>query len=193
MCDFANYNNCAPTQSGTTRYVYAIPAEEVISFPQSKAILGPPASVVAGDTKRLGGPFQYVTTTKKGFWRKIKIVIMSGKVDQNMVGEGATAGIESMFAFKLADDSAEARELADQFIDCSKCDGFFFAVENPESGDRDIIGTTAFPAVLKTLGMTSGEGVGKAARESTFVVSSLSGKAAMVYPKALALNTTPNP
>lgn len=192
MCDITGILNCDTSAPGVAQTFHIIPAEEILTQPGSKYDASPGTAVV-GDKKRYNAAFTYVPTSKKGYWRKFKAIIGSGKGDQALVGEGGSAGFENGFAFKLSGNDAEVREFADSLVECSKCGGVLVAIENPETGDRDIIGNLAFPAVLKAANLSTGEGVAKSARESTFTIAATNGKTKMIYPKTLALNITPNP
>jgi hypothetical protein len=175
---------------GNSVDLYFTFADELTGYPLTEYETTPSTATSAANKKTLATAFAFVTTTKIGYWRRVKAKLNTPMSKATLQGDN---GFISSLDFELVDDGAEARVFADEMAVAKRgSDGLVVLVKNPDTGHLTVIGTKERPAEVLTAELTSGDKPGGAARGSKFSIGAGAKNTPHIYPKTLTLKTTAN-
>ena len=190
MCEFKGLTGQCGKRNppGLRAKIYLIPASELTAQPRTLKEVTP-ATTVKGATKILGEEFEYVTTTGKGFWREVDVLIDSSSIDISTEGEIGNLSFKNGLNFVINGTAAEESEFADELLNCC----VVAAVQlRAEEAHYKIVGRYDDPAHVEEV--TGGSGLKVGDRNAmAFKLRDFSGEMLPQYPVSLGLTLTPNP
>lgn len=188
MCDLKNLTLACGQQTppGTRARLYLAPAEEFTAWPQTLKQTTP-ATTVVGAAKIYDDAFAFVTTSGKGFWRSYDILVDSGIVNSNSVGEPGNLSFQNDVAFFLLGTTAERLEFADNVANCC----LVAMIQTREDEDNLLVlGRNDDPAKVQEIKITTGAKVGDK-NGGAYIIKDSTGKTPYVYPLSLGIDTSP--
>jgi hypothetical protein len=190
MCKLTNLtSNCGDnTPPGTRADLYLIPAEELTAWPQT-VLEATPNSTLAGADVTLNTAFQLVATSGKGYFRKYPILVDSGVLNTNTVGEKGLLSFENDLSFFLVGTNPERLSFAQNVANCC----LVACIATREDPDNFIVlGRNDDPVKVSEIKMTTGAKAGDKPG-GAYMLKDSGGRVPQVYPRTLGLDTTPNP
>lgn len=188
MCDLKPLTrNCGDaTPPGTRAVLYLAPAEEFTAWPQT-LLQTTPATTVAGANKIYDDAFAFVATPGKGYWRKYDILVDSGLVNSNSVGEPGNLSFQNDVAFFLTGTTAERMDFAEKVANCC----LVAMIQSREDEENMIVlGRNDDPAKVQEIKMTTGAKVGDKAG-GAYIIKDSTGKTPFSYPITLGIDILP--
>ena len=186
MCDLKSLTkNCGENvPPGTRAEIFLIPAHELVSQPQTRAEGG---GTAAGDTMILDEPFEFITDTGLGYFRKYNIIVDSAEAKDTLVGEVGGRSWENMVSFSIAGTDAEQLE----FASCV-ANACLVAVIVDRTDKGRVFGQYNDPCHIDSIEITTGLKAGDK-HGGAYVIKNSSGRPAFIYDVAThGLNETPN-
>lgn len=134
--------------AGLATTLYLIPYDEISVWPDTRkqvveAASGTPA---AGDEKILDEPFEYVTTSGLGYWRRIPILVNTQDLRDTMEGEIGGQKYVQRLDFQVQGSNSERLSFADSLLQNSGCMVPMIADKN---GQYHLLAKKDFPAFLE--------------------------------------------
>lgn len=163
--------------SGIKTLMYLADASDITNKPKLKSEMTP-AGTAPGDGVTIGEAF--TTAVGAGFY-PYKIIPMSGKVDDNAVGEIGGKTWESSFEFKIRGTDAEVLEFAANTVNCC-----LIGIAIEKSGQRRVLGDIEDHAWIESAVATTGMAATDL-RGVTFTLKSVQGNPAPIYDAELTI------
>ncbi len=162
MADFLSLTrSCgnAPIKGAKTK-VYMIPFSEIDTFPQTRAaikIAGGIETPEQGDTKILDEAYGLVTTSGKGYFREVDILVNTGDVANTLQGEIGGQENEVITRFFILGNGPKEKEFVDLMMANNGC--IHVAIPSKD-GQMQAIGDRDNPVFVRTYDGGTGGGSG---------------------------------
>jgi hypothetical protein len=189
MCDLKLLTQMCgeDTPPGTRAWLYLIPAEEITTFPVT-VLDATPLSTDPGAAVTLNAAFTLSTAVGKGYWRKYDILVDSGIVNVNTVGEKGALSFQNDVSFFLIGTKAE--KLA--FAQClaNQCLVAMIQTREDTTGLL-VLGRNNDPIKVKEIKMTTGAKAGDKTG-GAYMLEDSTGRVPYVYPSNLTIDIVPS-
>ena len=163
---------------GTQAKLYLIPKEEILAWPTVGA------GSEYGAAKTLTTAWSLVTTSGKGYWRELDILVDSGVIRIALEGNVGSKFYRNMVDFFIQGLQKEQLQLADDLAACSGCLIGMIALKG---GTTIVLGDLSNPLFLEAAeGGATNEEVGL-----KYTLMCNTGLTPMIYNSGLAIDTTP--
>lgn len=149
MASLKDFISCSDDLNvgGAEDLLYFMPACELTANPKTEDKLTTPITS-AGASNRVGEAYATVTTSGKGYWRKLLCIPGTVEIDANDTGDAGTLAMENTLKGKVRGYSSVAKEFQELLAANA---GIVFLVGDKSETILHEIGTPNSPAIKKAV------------------------------------------